>query len=214
MVLVRWYGHACVEIQDSSGFKVVFDPHDGASLGIKKPTVKADLILISHDHFDHNAAHTVAKDDSQILKMFRGEKTIKNIAVKGLLSYHDKSRGSQRGLNIIYVVNIEGRRIAHLGDLGDKPGEEVLRELHGLDLLITPVGGRYTLEPEEAWELVETLKPLNILPIHYYIEGLQLPIKPVDEFVKLVRGYNIVKLDKNSFGLEDYTRTVIIPKLV
>lgn len=213
-MLVRWHGHACVEIQDSKGFRIVFDPHDGVSLGIKKPTVKADLILISHDHFDHNAAHVVAKEDSQTLKMFHGEKTIKDVTVKGLLSYHDKTRGSQRGLNTIYVINVESKKIAHLGDLGDLPGEDILGELRGLDLLITPVGGRYTLEPEESWKLVELVNPLNILPIHYRVKGLQLPIKPVEEFTKLVKGYNIVQLDENSFRLENYTKSVIVPRLL
>ncbi len=211
MVLVVWHGHACVEVR-SGGLTIVFDPHDGISLGIKSPSVKADLILVSHDHFDHNATHVVLREGARVFKMFYGETVIGGVKVKGFKSYHDRSRGAERGLNTVYVLEAEGYRIAHLGDLGDKPEDMVMRELRELHLLITPVGGRYTMGPQEAWSLIENLKPLNVMPIHYKIPGLRLPIQPVDDFLKLVKGYNIAKLNESSFKLEDYRNTVIVPR--
>ncbi|MET1128851.1 MAG: MBL fold metallo-hydrolase [Thermoproteota archaeon] len=212
MVLVKWHGHACVELRSSSGFTVVFDPHDGVSLGIRRPSAAADLVLISHDHFDHNAAHVVAKEGAAVLKMFFGERSVGEVKVKGIRSYHDKSRGAQRGLNAIYVVEVDGKRVAHLGDLGDIPGEDVLEELRGLDLLVTPVGGRYTIGPEEAWRIVEAVEPLNVMPIHYRIEGLRLPIEPVDRFLEMVSGYTVERLSESSFELERFSKAVVVPR--
>ena len=211
MVLIRWHGHACVEVRGGD-LTIAIDPHDGVSLGIKSPSVRADLILVSHDHFDHNAVHVVSKEGSRVLKMFYGETVVGGVRVRGFKTYHDKSRGAERGLNTVYLLEVEGYRIAHLGDLGDRPEESVLKELQGLHLLVTPVGGRYTIGPQEAWSLVETLKPINIMPIHYRIPGLKLPIQPVDDFLKLVKGYTITRLNESSFKLEDYKNTVIIPK--
>lgn len=212
LVLVAWHGHACVELRTSSGMVLVFDPHDGVSLGIKSPSVKADVILVSHDHFDHNATHIVAKEGARVFKMHYGDVTVGDVRIRGFKSYHDKSRGAERGLNTIYMVEVEGFRIAHLGDLGDKPDDSIVREITGVHLLITPVGGRYTIGPSEAWQLVEILKPLNVMPIHYRIPGLRLPIQPVDDFLKLVKGYNIVRLDTNTFRLGEYKNTVIVPR--
>lgn len=214
MVLVTWHGHACVELKASTGFTVVFDPHDGVSLGIKPPSVKADLVLVSHDHFDHNATHIVAKPGAKVLKMNYGEVVVGDVRVRGFKSYHDKSRGAERGLNTIYMVEIEGFKVVHLGDLGDRPDDDTMREVGGAHLLITPVGGRYTIGPGEAWSLVEELKPVNVMPIHYRIPGLKLPIQPVDDFLKLVKGYNVVRLDKSSFNLGEYRNSVIVPKYV
>lgn len=212
MVLVVWHGHACVEVRRGDGYTIVFDPHDGASLGLRKPAVKADLVLVSHEHFDHNAVDVVAKPGARAIRMKPGEEEVDGIRILGLESYHDKSRGSERGPNVIYVVEVEGKRIAHLGDLGDKPGPEAMEQLKGLDLLITPVGGTFTITAREAWELVEELKPLNVLPIHYRIPGLRLPIAPVDEFLVLVRGYKIERLEGNSFNLEEYSGAVLVPR--
>ncbi len=211
MVLITWHGHACVEVRTGS-LTIVFDPHDGVSLGIKSPSVKADLVLVSHDHFDHNAVNVVSKVGARVLKMFYGETVVEGVKVKGFKSYHDKSRGAERGLNTIYVVEVEGYRIAHLGDLGDKPDDATMKELGNLHLLITPVGGRYTIGPEEAWSLVENLKPLNVMPIHYRIPGLRLPIQPLDDFLKLVKGYKIARLTESSFKLEDYSGYVVVPR--
>ena len=211
MVLIAWHGHACVEVK-TEALTIVIDPHDGLSLGIKSPNVKADVVLVSHEHFDHNAVQMVSKEGAKVLRMFYGEVDVGGVRVRGFRSYHDKSRGAERGLNTIYLLEVEGYRIAHLGDLGDKPEDATMRELEGLHLLITPVGGRYTIGPQEAWSLAENLKPLNIMPIHYKTPGLRLPIQPVDDFLKLVKGYNIVRLAESSFKLEDYRNTVIIPK--
>lgn len=209
---VAWHGHACVSLELSNGYTIVFDPHDGGSIGLERPSVKADLVLVTHDHFDHNAVEVVKKNRTRVFKEFVGEAVVDNVRIEGFESFHDKAGGKRRGKNTIYLVEVEERRVVHLGDLGDKPSSDVVSKLRGVDLLIIPVGGFYTIEPYEAWDIARSLNPLNILPIHYWVKGLNLPIKPVDEFLKLVEGFNIVKLDSNFFTLENYEKTVLIPR--
>ena len=59
-MIVTWHGHSCFEVKDR--IVVVIDPHDGKSIGIKPPVVKADIVLVSHDHFDHNCTRIVKGD--------------------------------------------------------------------------------------------------------------------------------------------------------
>jgi len=214
MVIIKWHGHACVELKKSDGFTIVIDPHDGLSIGLKKPDVKADLILVTHDHFDHNAVNIVAKENSRILKAFYGEVEIDDIKINGFKTFHDKFMGRRRGLNAVYVVNIEDKRIAHLGDLGHIPESELLSILSGIDLLIIPVGGTYTIYPDEAWKIVELTNPVNIMPIHYWIPGLNLPLSSIDEFLMHVKKYRVVRLETNYFNLDDHSGDVIIPKYI
>ena len=211
MVTVTWHGHACVSITLSNGYTVVVDPHDGGSLGLKPPSVKGDLILVTHTHFDHNAVEVVRKDKSRVLMEFAGESRLDDVVVKGFMTYHDKAQGRRRGKNYVYVVRAEGVRVAHLGDIGHVPSGDVLAELTGVDLLMLPVGGTFTIDAREAWETVEKAKPVNVMPIHYWVKGLNLPIAPVDEFLKLVRGYEVVRLPTNTFKLEEYKGKVVVP---
>ena len=210
-MLVSWHGHACVSLQ-VNGYTIVFDPHDGASIGLKKPVVRGDMVLVTHDHSDHNAVNTVSKEKTRVFKLFYGESIIDNVKITGLKTYHDKQKGKRRGENAVYIVEVKGVRVAHLGDLGEIPDQQVLDRLKGVNLLIIPVGGTFTIEPGEAWKIIEKTKPVNILPIHYWIPGITLPLKPVDEFLKHVKEYEVVKLETNSFELEKYTGKVIVAK--
>jgi len=116
-------------------------------------------------------------------------------------------------LNTIYVIEVEGFRIAHLGDLGHIPKDDLLDALKKLDLLIIPVGGTYTIYPEEAWSIITKIEPDNVLPIHYWVRGLNLPLSSIDDFLVHVKNYNVVRLDSDSFRLEDYHRSIIVPKI-
>ena len=92
MIKIRWHGHACFEISNSK--TIVIDPHDGASIGIEPPRVRADVILVSHEHFDHNQVKAVEKEGSIVV---RESKEIDGIRIEVFKAYHDKSKGSKRG---------------------------------------------------------------------------------------------------------------------
>ncbi|RLG79105.1 MAG: Zn-dependent hydrolase [Thermoprotei archaeon] len=213
MVVIKWFGQACVAIRRSDGYTIVIDPHAGGDIGLEKPDVKADLVLVTHEHFDHNAVDTVSHSNTRILRVFRGETKINGITIRGYKTFHDKFGGRRRGENTVYVVEVEGYKLAHLGDLGHIPGADVMDAIKGVDLLMIPVGGTYTIYPDEAWRIVEETKPVNVLPIHYWVRGLKLPLQPIDDFLVHVKKYRIARLDTSEFELGNYQNSVIVLRL-
>jgi L-ascorbate metabolism protein UlaG (beta-lactamase superfamily) len=181
MLLIRWHGHSCFEIADD--ITIVTDPHDGKSIGIPTPLVSADIILVSHNHYDHNSVKTVEKEGTKIITDGR-KRTIGQILIKGFPSYHDESMGERRGENIIYKAIIDDISFVHLGDLGHDLDDKTIESLEDIDILFIPVGGTYTIDAKKAWEIINKIKPRVTIPMHYKIEGLSLPIAPVDEFIE------------------------------
>jgi L-ascorbate metabolism protein UlaG (beta-lactamase superfamily) len=180
---------------------IVTDPHDGKSIGIKPPHTKADIILISHDHFDHNNPKAV---EGRNTKIFKGKiDTTKNgINIKGVTTYHDDSSGSKRGDNILFKFTLDGVNFCHLGDLGHVLDKGVLQQLGNIDILFIPVGNVFTIGPKNAWKVIDAIKPNVTIPMHYRVGGLSLSIKPVDPFLqgtdenKIVRVGNEIDFEK------------------
>lgn len=186
MVLVKWHGHACFELVDKEGFTIVIDPHDGASIGLPAPDVKADAILITHDHFDHNAYQLVKKgSETKVFSMRRGEFKVGKHNVVGIETYHDKFKGRRRGRNVLYLIEVDGVKFLHTGDLGDLPDPQDINLIKEPHVAFVPVGGTFTLEPEEVLELIKSIRPKVVVPMHYWLEGTTLPLKPLDYFLKL-----------------------------
>ena len=204
MLQIRWHGHACFEI--TNDVTLVTDPHDGKSIGIPAPSVAGDIILVSHDHYDHNKVKSVEKEGSKIVMDGR-KKTISNIDIKGFDSYHDEARGEKRGNNIIYKFTSEGINFVHLGDLGHELDEATLQEIGDVDILFIPIGGTYTIDADQAWELADAIKPRIIVPMHYKIEGLSLPITGIDSFLeknkyKVLKVGNEIDIEKDDLPKE------------
>jgi L-ascorbate metabolism protein UlaG (beta-lactamase superfamily) len=176
---IRWYGHACFSIGDF----VITDPHDGHSIGLSAPTVKGDIILVSHDHYDHNCVNIVKKSDSKIFDV-PGTFTEPGISIAGIKTYHDDVRGEKRGENIIFKFVINGIRFCHLGDLGHILSKDTISELGEIDILFVPVGNVFTLGPSDAWKTSMEINPKIVVPMHYRIRGLSLSIKPVNKFLE------------------------------
>jgi len=169
----------------SKGTVIVIDPHDGYSLGLKPPQVQADIVLITHEHFDHNAYAVVAKPSAQVLTMFVGEKSIDDVYVKGVEAYHDREKGKRRGRVSLYKVVVDSIALVHLGDLGHELDEKYSKYLGGIDVLMLPVGGTYTIDHKSAWSVIGVLKPKTVIPMHYWVKGLNLPLRPVEDFLSL-----------------------------
>lgn len=213
-VLVRWHGHACFELVDEEGFTIVIDPHDGASLGLPAPKVKADAVLITHDHFDHNAYQLVKKgEETKVFSMRKGEFTVGKHRVVGVESYHDKFKGRRRGKNIIYLIEVDKIKFLHTGDLGEVPDPRDINLIKEPHVMFAPVGGTFTLEPEEVLELVKNVRPKAVVPMHYWLEGTTLPLKPLDHFLKL-SPYEVLRVGKEfnfvSKDLEEWVETKIV----
>lgn len=127
---IRWLGHACFLLESQDGTKIVTDPFDG-SVGYKIPMLEADIVTVSHDHYDHNYVEGV-QGDPQIIKS-AGEFNIDNIRIKGVPAYHDEVKGAKRGPNIIYNFDIDGIKVCHVGDLGHLLSKTQLEEIGDVD---------------------------------------------------------------------------------
>lgn len=188
---IRWHRHSCFEIEGS--VKVVTDPHDGRSLGIAPPNVKADLVLVSHDHFDHNCVTVVKKPDSSVI-----DKPImtveKGVRVEGIEASHDDHGGAKRGGITIFRFELDGTSFCHLGDLGHQLSDDLVDRISGCDFLFVPVGDVFTIGPEVARKVVDRVGPKVAIPMHYRTPGLSLALKPVESFLALCKREQVVKV--------------------
>ena len=190
-MLIRWHGHACFEI--SNGTSIVTDPHDGKSIGIKAPDVTSHIILMSHDHFDHNCARIV-KGKDHIIKTTTDSETHLGIPIFGVDSFHDEDKGEKRGTNIMFKFEMDGIKYCHLGELGEIPAQASIDKLGEVDILFCPVGGTFTLDAPMAWKVINMINPKIIVPMHYRVGGLSLSIAPLDGFLDLKGGQEIIKV--------------------
>lgn len=178
---IRWLGHACFLLESQDGTKIVTDPFDG-SVGYKMPMLEADIVSVSHDHYDHNYVEGV-QGDPQIIRS-AGEYTIGNVKIKGVPAYHDEVKGAKRGTNIIFNFDIDGIKVCHVGDLGHLLSKSQLEEVGHVDVLLIPVGGIFTLDAEGAAAAVEQFSPKIIIPMHFRTPAVSMPIDPVDVFLE------------------------------
>ena len=184
---IKWHGHSCFEIGD--GLRIVVDPHDGRSIGIKPPRVRADLVLITHHHFDHDAIRVVKGDFKTIDSP--GDYKFGDVHIRGITAYHDEEYGKKRGTITMYKIEKGGVKLLHVGDLGHVLDAEKVREIGDIDILFTPVGGVYTVDAKGAYENVKLLNPRVVIPMHYRIPGMSLGIRGVDEFLSLFPKENV-----------------------
>ena len=164
---ITWHGHSCFKVETHNG-SVVFDPYeDGRVPGyaLLPRDLSADVLLCSHQHGDHNAAHLVSVSGAP-----------GGITVDKLQTYHDDEAGAKRGENIIHIVNAEGMRLAHMGDLGCMPTEAQIAALKGVDVILVPVGGFYTIDAAQAKALVDAVGARVVVPMHYRTEQFGYPV--------------------------------------
>ncbi|WP_165487993.1 MBL fold metallo-hydrolase [Aeropyrum pernix] len=186
-VTVEWCYHAYILLK-AGDVLMAIDPHDGGSLGLPTCRVDADYILVTHDHFDHNAVEVARGERTkEVLKRFYGSKNLGPFTVTGVKVYHDKASGTLRGEVAAYRVEVEGLSLVHLGDIGHVITSSSHPELSRPDVLFVPVGGTFTVNAAEAWKIVENLRPRIAVPIHYWMPGSHLPIDPLDRFLQVAR---------------------------
>jgi L-ascorbate metabolism protein UlaG (beta-lactamase superfamily) len=183
---IKWYGHAAFLITSGQGIKIILDPYEpgafGGQLSYGKIGDQADIALTSHDHADHNDTKSLP-GSPQVVKG-SGLKTIKGIPIKGISTYHDPSKGSERGTNTIFNLQVDGIQVCHLGDLGHILSEKELAEIGPVDILFIPVGGFFTIDAKEATRVAEQIKPKVLIPMHFKTEKCGFPIAPVEDFLK------------------------------
>jgi len=199
---IQWLGHACFKLVSSKGVRVITDPFD-ETVGYDMPAEEADIVTISHRHFDHAYVQGVKGQPKLIDKA--GSFHVDGISVKGIKSYHDDDNGKKRGDNIIYCFKIDDLNVCHLGDLGHVLNEEQAQEIGPVDVLLIPVGGTYTIDAQKAAVIAMLLRPKMVIPMHFKTPKINFPISGVDGFLEKMHGGT--KLDQNMIEVkkEDLT---------
>ncbi len=181
-MVISWYGQSCFKIQ-SGDLTLIIDPFD-KSIGLTPPRqIGADIVIVSHEHPDHNNVASIGGDPFIINSP--GEYDIKGVKVRGIFSFHDNEGGKERGVNTIYIIGIENMRLCHFGDFGQKDlTEEQIEDIGNVDILMIPVGGHYTLDAKWASEIIKQIEPKIIIPMHYNVPNLNIELDSVDKFLK------------------------------
>lgn len=166
---IKWYGHSCFLLTSESGVRVLTDPY-APSVGYGLPQMDADIVTISHGHYDHNNIKVVRGNCTSVSKPGKFSKD--GIDITGIAVFHDESGGSERGGNIIFNIGIDGLNVCHCGDLGHVLTDEQADKIGRVDILLVPVGGVYTIDASGAVEVMKQLKPVATVPMHYSTEAL------------------------------------------
>lgn len=207
---IKYLGHASFLIKTKKG-KIVTDPYD-SSIGIKFPKVEADIVTVSHQHDDHNRFNLVGGE--KIIFDFPGEYERLGIRLTGYETFHDKNKGKERGLNIMFKIEAEDITLLHCGDLGEVLEDKYLEKVGDIDILMIPVGGFYTIDAEEAIEMIKKIEPAIVLPMHYNHPKLNQEIfgklAPVETFLKKIGVDNIAPIDKLVVKKEELTEEMKI----
>ena len=188
---ITWLGQSCFKIQDKEAV-IVTDPYS-PQYGLKLPRLKADIITVSHQHEDHNYIEKIKgiTQEKPFIIDNEGEYEVRGIFVQGLKSWHDSKEGAERGKNIIYYFRLDNNlTVVHLGDLGvTKLSNDQMGLIEGVDILMIPVGGVFTINAAQAAQVISEIEPRVVIPMHYQIPGLKIKggktkLDPIDEFTK------------------------------
>jgi L-ascorbate metabolism protein UlaG (beta-lactamase superfamily) len=196
-MLIQWYGHASFQIDTKAG-KIITDPFN-EELGYPMFPRNADVVTVSHQHWDHNHVETVS-GSPQIISA-PGSYQWEGMTIQGFPAFHDKNSGKNRGSNIVYKIDAEDMTLLHLGDLGHSLSQKIVEEIGSVDILMIPVGGKFTVGAEEAYDIVTLLRPRIVIPMHFQTPHLSFRLAPVEEFTSKFE--KILKLPRLEVSLQD-----------
>jgi L-ascorbate metabolism protein UlaG (beta-lactamase superfamily) len=180
---IKWLGHACFLVTSADGVRIVADPY-AVGGGINYSPIKetADVVVVSHDHSDHNNVAAV-QGKPEIIRG-PGTKTAKGIQFKGIATSHDSSQGTQRGSNTVFCFTIDDLQLCHLGDLGHALTQAQVTEIGAVDILFVPVGGFFTIDATSANQVCDQLKPKVVIPMHFKTPKCGYAIAGVEDFLR------------------------------
>jgi L-ascorbate metabolism protein UlaG (beta-lactamase superfamily) len=208
---ITYLGHATF-LFESGPTTILIDPYD-EKVGYQIPSVQPGVVLVSHEHGDHNNV-AMAKGRPRVIRGLAegGEwrsvhETADSVVITSVPTYHDDTKGTQRGRNTVFVLEAEGLRVVHLGDLGHPLDETTAKAIGRPDVLMVPVGGHYTIDASQARNVVARLRPQVTIPMHYKTEvNAGWPIGPIDAFLsgagKSKKAGHVVTVEKRSLPKE------------
>jgi L-ascorbate metabolism protein UlaG (beta-lactamase superfamily) len=186
---LRWFGQAMFLMTSPTGTSILLDPFGEIGYTVPPP-IEANAATITHEHPDHNNA-ALAATGAEVLRGLTADgwadldQNIGGVRIKTVRTYHDDQQGAQRGRNAVFVFEMAGLRLAHLGDLGHQLDAEQTAALGGpVDVLMVPTGGGFTIDPAGATELVAALQPKLVFPMHYKTDRIAFDLATIDQFTE------------------------------
>ena len=209
---IKWFGQSCFTIISDNGTRIVIDPFD-KKIGYPLPNLEADIVTTSHNHSDHNNISIVRGNFKHLDKP--GQYLESGIVISGISTFHDNKGGTFRGKNIVFKYTIDDINVCHCGDLGHKFSPKQLEQIGSVDILLLPVGGLATINALAAVEVMEQLKPVITIPMHYRTKALGLLgylFSPVEKFLSLSTKttMTIKNLSLTKEDLETYRGIVVL----
>lgn len=206
-MIIRCIGHAEFLLELENGLRIVTDPYD-ASCGYPVLKTAADAVLVSHGHHDHNAVGNVKGVTYKVDAPGRHE--LPGAVVTAIEADHDEAGGSKRGKTLLFVIEAEGLRVMHMGDLGHVPTPEQISALGKADVLMIPVGGYYTIDAPTAVEVAQKLQARVVLPMHYKTRAnADWPIAGVESYTQLcveaVEFVDLLRVAKGDLSCQPYS---------
>ena len=199
---ITWYGHSCFLLTSESGYSILTDPCDPET-GYELHDLVCDAVTISHEHHDHNCLAIVA--GSPEIMRTPGEFLAGEIPVMGFSSYHDDAKGTSRGENVVFLYQIDGLKVLHLGDLGHMLSDEVIEKIGDVDVLLAPIGGVFTLNAKMATELADRLHAKVLIPMHYKTPALHFNIEGLEPLLAANATRRVHHLNANTASLSRET---------
>ncbi|MFH1312237.1 MAG: MBL fold metallo-hydrolase [Candidatus Eisenbacteria bacterium] len=204
---IRWLGHSAFVLTSDSGTRILTDPYEsgsyGGAVGYEPIRETVEIVTASHDHEDHFCLEGLPEGFECVTTT--GKHDVNGLTITGVKTYHDETKGKERGPNVIFVIDVDGLRVCHLGDLGHTLSADELGSIGKVDVLLIPVGGFYTIGPKEALNVMKALSPAVTIPMHFKTESLGFPIEPVDNFLSLAGkherpGTSEIEITKDDLG--------------
>ena len=210
-MLIKWFGHASFRIETNAGI-IITDPFDD-ELGYPMFPRQADVVTVSHQHWDHNKVETVS--GSPRVFSAPGLYELEGMTIQGFSTFHDKKSGQERGSNTIFKICTEDMTLLHSGDLGHMLSNDAAKEIGAVDILMLPVGGKFTVGADTAHDLVDLLRPRIVIPMHFQTPHLSFRLAPVEEFTsRFEKVLKLPGLEINSQDLPNETQIIVLDYLM
>lgn len=206
---ITWLGHSCFRIRGKNA-TIVTDPYED-KIGIKMIRTTADIVTVSHDHYDHNNIAAVGGNPKVVDGP--GEYEIGGVFITGIQTWHDDQGGAKRGRNTAYLIDIDEMIVCHLGDIGHVLSSEQVEAMSNVDVLMIPVGGTFTINASQAAEVISLIEPRLVVPMHYKTESITLAIDPFERFARAMGLKEVAaqpKLSVTKSSLPEETQVVVL----
>ncbi|HNW99782.1 MAG TPA: MBL fold metallo-hydrolase [Candidatus Cloacimonadota bacterium] len=195
MIHIQYFGHSFWKVWNEE-VAIVMDPYQQMGYPLPKD-VHADIVMTSHDHFDHNNVGLI--HGTSLVIRTEGKFDFKNVHIQTYGTFHDDEHGAKRGKNLLMQFTMEGKTFLHCGDLGTSPTPEIMKMIAKPDVLFIPVGGFYTIDAAQAHDLVRQIEPVLVFPMHYRSKLVDSKIAPVTDYLSRVD--DAVQIESNVLDL-------------